>query len=132
MCVHVQRYDIRSRRQNQSSDDNGYFTELQYQAEERHKQLQKEKETNKDLDLQHMKKMETTWNNNSSKASPRPRRPPVPEEGTAQQRLMKKREYCNELRKMIDDRHTERRKMKESSIHSDKQVGCVHSNTYLC
>ena len=124
----MQRYNIRPPC-TQSNDERcrEYFTDLQLQAEYRHKELQRQREAERKLELEHISKVTKMWDNGeSNKTRSRQKSRQLqrgeklePEKAKV---MEKKMEYCNDLRKMITNQNEQRRSNKANIIEKEREV----------
>ena len=122
----AQRYNIRP----PCSQFNGekcreYFTDLQLQAEDRQKEIQRQKEAEKKLEVEHVNRITNMWDNGEVKV--RSRQQPREVEPEKAKQMAKKMEYCNELQKMINHQSEQRKTNKTDIIQSEREVSQLRS-----
>ena len=115
----MQRYNIRpSCTQSNDGKCREYFTDLQQQAEQRHREIHRQKEADRKLEREHVERNTNMWDGGQVRSRQRPR---GDEAGRAKQ-VEKKMEYCNDLQKMINDQNEQRKSVKADIIQSERQV----------
>ena len=121
----MQRHNIRpSYMYAQSNGERGqeYFTELQLQAESRHKEIKKQKEAERKLELEHIDRVTKMWDGGEKKVRSRQRAREA--EPGSEKHVERKLEYYYDLQKMIKDQNEKKRNNKANVIQSEKEV-CV-------
>lgn len=96
----------------QTWSSRGYYTELQRQAEERQKARSQLRQTERRLDPKHTGE---SW-------GPGRELPGRTARARFDEEASRKKDYCNELQKMITERSEAQRRFKEEAIAEEKQV----------
>lgn len=98
-----------------------YFTNLQLQAEQRHREIQKQREAERNLEREHIDKITNMWDG-GEKQQVRSRQRQRDMEPDKVKQVEKKLEYYNDLQRMINDHHEQRKMHKANIIQSEREV----------
>ncbi len=106
----LQREDLQPTQTLSSRD---YYTDLQRQAEERRQARRQQRETDKQMELEHTQKVAEAWGWGGRWTR-----------GSRGEEDIFRREYCSELQKMMTERSEQKRRSREEDIAREKQVCC--------
>lgn len=121
----VQRYNIRpSCAHSNDGKYREYFTDLQWQAEQRRREIQQQKEAERKLELEHVERNTNMWDG-GREIKVRSRQRPREDETDRAKQAERKLEYCNDLQRMINDQTEHKKAIKADIIQSEREVSTV-------
>ena len=93
-----------------SHGSRSYYTDLQAQAELRHRQLQQTRDDDKKLDVLHTETMTQMWEKEGRQQRP------------DEQNVARNKEYADQLRRAMEERSAQKKQSRENKISMEKQV----------